>query len=220
MPTSSLATASSTSVAASADLRGCSPARSAAPSTVLDLSADFCAAGQALTEWTHLTDRITFTNASALAMPFADASFDAAWTVHATMSIGDKARLYAEIARVLRPGGRFAFFDTIAGPNPPPLFPLPWANDPSYSFLLRPDEMRAQITAAGFTERAWVDGNELTATLAAQSTPFAAMSGAPGPIPPSFATLMEGDTASKMRNAARNTQEGRTLLAIGVFERV
>jgi hypothetical protein len=31
---------------------------------------------------------------------------------------------------------------------------------------------------------------------------------------------MGGDIAAKLRNAARNTQEGRTLLAIGVFERV
>jgi SAM-dependent methyltransferase len=190
------------------------------PVTVLDLSADFCAAGEALTEWTHLTDRVTFVVASALAMPFADASFEVAWTIHASMSIADKPRLYAEIARILRPGGRFAFYDTIAGPNPPPIFPLPWADDPSYSFLLSPDAMRAQITAAGFAERAWEDGQALTATLAAASPQIADPSGAQGVVPPSFATLMGDDTAAKMRNAAQCTREGRTLLAIGVFERV
>lgn len=185
------------------------------PVTVLNLSADFCAAGEALTAWTGLADRVTFVQGSALAMPFPDASFDAAWTIHASMSIADKPRLYAEIARVLRPGGRFAFFDTIAGPNPPPLFPLPWADDPSYSFLPSPDELRAQITAAGFAERAWEDGAALVGTLAAA----APRPPSEGPVPPSFATLMGGDTAAKLRNAAQSTQEGRTLLAIGVFER-
>ena len=38
---------------------------------------------------------------SALELPFADASFDGAWTQHSTMNIADKERLYAEIHRVL-----------------------------------------------------------------------------------------------------------------------
>src|SRR5689334_10542988 len=87
--------------------------------TVLDLTAEYCAVGERLTAWTHLSDRVAFVGASALAMPFADGSFDLVWTQHASMNIPDKDGLYREIARVVRPGGRFGFFDILAGPNQP-----------------------------------------------------------------------------------------------------
>ena len=54
------------------------------------------------------------------------------------MNIADKAGLYQEIARVVRPGGRLAFFDVLAGPNQPIHFPVPWASYLSFSFLLSP----------------------------------------------------------------------------------
>lgn len=188
--------------------------------TVLDLSAEFCRTGETLTEWTHLADCVSFTNGSALAMPFADAGFDVAWTQHAAMNIADKPRLYAEIHRVLRPGGRFALFDTVAGPNPPLIFPVPWARDPSSSFLLPPDEVRALILAAGFAEQTWLSGKQLVDQLA-QSAPIIPPSqGAPAAPPLSPAVLMGPDAPLILANAGRNTQEGRTTLALGVFERI
>ena len=48
---------------------------------------------------------------NALAMPFDDASFEAAYTQHVAMNIEDKGRLYAEVGRVLKPGGRFGIYD-------------------------------------------------------------------------------------------------------------
>jgi ubiquinone/menaquinone biosynthesis C-methylase UbiE len=60
-------------------------------------------------------------------MPFRSGEFDAAWTQHASMSISDKPALYAEIRRVLRPGGTFALHDVHAGPVQPIVFPVPWA---------------------------------------------------------------------------------------------
>ena len=41
------------------------------------------------------------------------ARFDAALLQHVAMNIADRARLYREIRRVLRPGGRFATFDVV-----------------------------------------------------------------------------------------------------------
>ena len=124
--------------------------------TVLDLTAEYCAVGERLTAWTHLGDHVSFVHANALDMPFPDATFDVVWTQHASMNISDKAGLYREIARVLRPGGRFAFFDVLAGPNQPIHYPVPWASDPSFSFLLSPDETRELITRAGFREMTWL----------------------------------------------------------------
>ena len=48
-------------------------------------------------------------------MPFADASFDGVWTQHASTNIADKDRFYAEMHRVLGPGGRLALYDILAG---------------------------------------------------------------------------------------------------------
>lgn len=41
--------------------------------------------------------------------PFADASFDVVFCDHGAMSFADPARTVPEVARIVRPGGRFAF---------------------------------------------------------------------------------------------------------------
>lgn len=203
--------------------------------TVLDLTPEFCQVGEMLTAWTHLSDRVAFVCGSALAMPFDDASFDAAWTVHAAMNIEDKPRLYAEIRRVLRPGGRFALFDITAGPNPPVLYPAPWADTPATSFLLPPDELRALVAGAGFRELSWAQGAELVRTIRSIQQPLTDAAGVsgintallPGAAGPQNAggeininVLMGALGPERIQNATRNTQEGRTLIAMGVFERV
>ena len=58
------------------------------------------------------------------------------------MNIADKRRLYAEVHRVLKPGGRFAFQEMAAGATATSYFPLPWATDPAESFLVSTEEMR------------------------------------------------------------------------------
>ena len=74
--------------------------------TVLDATPAFCEAGTLLTARTGLADLVEFRHGSALAMPFADGAFDLVWMQNVGMHIADKGRLYAEIARVLRPAGR------------------------------------------------------------------------------------------------------------------
>jgi sarcosine/dimethylglycine N-methyltransferase len=192
-----------------ADRFGCSV-------TVVDLTAEYCAVGETLTAWTHLADRVSFVHASALDMPFGDSTFDVAWTQHASMNISDKEGLYREVARVVRPGGRFAFFDILAGPNQPIHFPVPWAADPSFSFLLSPDKTRALIASEGFRLTTWLTGAELKAELDRSDPPDARE---PGPL--LDAGLLNGaDSAAMGDNVARNLAEGRIVPAIGVFERV
>ena len=58
----------------------------------------------------HGTQRpVTWRQADALALPFADASFDAVVCQFGVMFFPDKRRAYAEARRVLRPGGVFLF---------------------------------------------------------------------------------------------------------------
>ncbi|HUQ79877.1 MAG TPA: methyltransferase domain-containing protein [Gemmatimonadaceae bacterium] len=51
-------------------------------------------------------------------LPFDDASFDAAISLDVVLHLRDRARLFREVARVLRPGGRFLLTDAgvITGP--------------------------------------------------------------------------------------------------------
>jgi ubiquinone/menaquinone biosynthesis C-methylase UbiE len=70
--------------------------------TGVDLTAAYCRAAAVLTERVGLGDRVEFRQGDALAMPFADAAFDAASTQHAAMNIEDKAGLYREVRRVLK----------------------------------------------------------------------------------------------------------------------
>jgi SAM-dependent methyltransferase len=185
--------------------------------TVLDLTAEYCAVGETLSAWTNLADLVTFVHASALEMPFSDASFDVAWTQHASMNISDKHGLYREIARVLRPGGRFAFFDILAGPNQPIHVPVPWAGDLSFSFLLSPAETRSLIVQAGFREKTWLTGDELEVEL-----------DRPDPLAEESATepalnsgLLNGPDGVRIAaNVRRNFEEDRILPVLGVFERI
>ena len=64
----------------------------------------------------RLGDRAEIVDGDGTAMPFADASFDvvACFTMlHHVPSAGAQDRLFAEVARVLRPGGAFVGTDSI-----------------------------------------------------------------------------------------------------------
>ena len=184
--------------------------------TVLDLSEEFCRVGEMLTARVGLSDRVTFRHGSALAMPFPDGAFDRAWTQHATMNIAEKASLYREIYRVLRPGGWLAMHEMMAGPVQPIHFPVPWARDASISFLWPPAEIRTLLTEIGFHEQEWVDERE--ATLAIME---AGASGQPQMgSPMSAAQLTLGPQLPEMvRNVGRNLREDRLTLVQAVFAR-
>lgn len=184
--------------------------------TVVDLSEEFCRVGAMLTARTGLSGAITFQHGSALDLPFADGSFDAAWTQHATMNIADKERLYEEIHRILRPGGRLAMHEVMAGPVQPIQFPVPWARDPSISFLRSSAAVRALLTEAGFREIAWVDeGPNVLAALQKQAT----ISTINGPLPLGIHLLIGPQFPAMVENIGRNLRENRLTIIQGVFER-
>jgi SAM-dependent methyltransferase len=67
--------------------------------------------------------RVTFVHGDAEALPFPDATFDLALSECALCTFPDKPRAIAEMARVVRPGGRIAIADVTAdvAALPPPL---------------------------------------------------------------------------------------------------
>ncbi|HVW72926.1 MAG TPA: methyltransferase domain-containing protein [Rhizomicrobium sp.] len=179
--------------------------------TGVDLSTPFVQAARYLTARTGQQDQVSFEVASALALPFADRSFDAVLLQHVAMNISDRARLYREAHRVLKRGGRFATFDVVLK-NGDPLYPVPWARTPATSFLLSADATRSAIEAAGFRTLTWRDDSE-----AAKSW-FAQLRASGPPPPPNLGAVMGQGFAELATNLGRSLIEGRLGVVTGVFE--
>ena len=118
--------------------------------TGLDLTPEYVEVANLLAERTGLQGRIAFVQGDACDLPFENARFDVVWSQHAAMNIPDKAALYGEAARVLKPGGRLALYDILAGEGGMPHFPVPWARDPAHSHLVSPEDLKALLDGAGF----------------------------------------------------------------------
>ena len=101
--------------------------------TVLDMTEDMLAEGRRRAEATAFADRLDWVVGDAMALPFADASFDA-YTI--SFGIRNVTRLedaLAEAFRVLRPGGRLMVLEFSRVPEPS----LRWLYD-RYSFNVIP----------------------------------------------------------------------------------
>ncbi len=180
--------------------------------TGIDLMAEFCAVANELSRRTGLTQSTRFLEGNALAMPFDDGVFDCAWTIQAQMNIADKHRLYGEIARVLRPGGRLVFQDICAGNGQPLEFPVPWASEASQSHLIAPEDLRAALNAVGLTAQTFRDVSAPILAWQIANPPPA------GAIPPLGMHIVLGERhAEKRGNSGRALRDGRIKYVQGVF---
>ena len=73
------------------------------------------------------------------------------------MNVADKEGLGREVARVLKPGGRFSCNEIARGSGGAPAFPLPWATEKETSFLATPAEMCAALEAGGLSALEQID---------------------------------------------------------------
>ncbi len=184
--------------------------------TGVDISEEFCTAARSLNELVGLSLHIEIRQADALALPVEDNSFDIVWTQHASMNIADKPGLFTEMYRVLKPNGKLALHDVMAGPVQPIRFPVPWAPDPSVSFLVTRDEVRTFAQASEFRELAWQDHTRLTEEWW-QNMHERASGQKPSPLNPGL--VMGSQFPVMANNMYRNIRERRVAIVQAVFRK-
>jgi MPBQ/MSBQ methyltransferase len=116
----------------------------------VDLSPDFIDAAQALTARVGLSDHARFRVASADDLDLEGSSFERAMMLHVGMNLPDKAAVFAEVRRVLRPGGVFGLYEQMRTGPGELRYPLPWAEDDRSSFVASPEDYARDLEAAGF----------------------------------------------------------------------
>jgi SAM-dependent methyltransferase len=179
--------------------------------TGVDLSPSFIDAATYLTARCGLSDRVTFQVGDALHLPFEDLAFDTVFLQHVAMNIEDRAALYAELGRILKPGGRLVTYDLVLRDGDV-VYPTPWACDASTSFLLSEDSTRAALEQAGFTAVLWRDDTRTALDW------FNAVAGSPS-RGPNLGVVIGPDFPALTGNLARNIAENRLGVLSAVLTR-
>jgi len=136
-------------------------AHGAAEVTGLDVEAPVIAEAQRRAAARGVSARTRFVEAEPGPLPFEDAAFDAVFSKDALLHVADKEALFAEVFRVLQPGGVFSASDWLIGHDGPPspaMAAYITAEGLSFS-MASPARYRRAMQAAGFTGIELIDRN-------------------------------------------------------------
>ncbi len=172
----------------------------------IDLTEEYVETAKALAARVGLSDRVHYRQASALLLPFERETFDGAYMIHVGMNIEDKAALFAEIRRVLKPGGTFAIYDIMRTGEGDLAFPVPWSGTPATSFVASPAAYRAALEAAGFEVVKERDRTDFAFDFFREMAAKAAETGGPPPV--GIHLLMGGNAKEKLGNVIANLERG------------
>jgi len=173
--------------------------------TGIDLTDEYVRVANALSERAGLAGSLKFVQGSALALPFPPASFDGAYMLHVGMNIGDKATLFAQVKRALRPGGFFAVYDVMRTGSGDLAFPVPWARTAESSFVAAADDYRRLLRAAGFAVEKERERHAFAIEFFKKMQARVAESGLP---PLSLHIVMGADFRDKVGNLVANLERG------------
>ena len=181
--------------------------------TGLDVTESYVEAGRVLTERVGLNETVSLQVGNALDLPFDEGSFDVVWMQHVGMYVGDKYRLYREARRALRPGGRLALHEIVAGSVSPPHYPVPWASDRSTSFLVSPCHLRETLDECDFLQSEWKDDTPNSIEWARNPVDYSGS----GSLPEALDALLGSDYRERIENVRRNLIERRIEVVQAVF---
>lgn len=173
----------------------------------VDLSEEYVAVAQALARRVGLQSRVRYHRASALQLPFADASFDGAYMMHVGMNIDDKARLFAELRRVVRPGGGVGVYDIMRERPGPLSFPSTWASGVATSFVETAGVYSGTMANAGFEVGPPRSQREIALTYFQRMRAAAARNGG-APPPFGLHILMGASAREKIANMVDDLRAG------------
>ncbi|MEV6992556.1 class I SAM-dependent methyltransferase [Streptomyces sp. NPDC093228] len=185
--------------------------------TGVDLAAEYVAAARRLTDRVGLADRTHFVRGDVTELAFPAGNFDRAWMLHVGMNVEDKSRLFNGIGRVLTVNGLFIVYDVMFLGDPSLVrYPLPWASEPSHSFIAGPEQYRASLSYAGFEIVAEHDRRSqgiralrgLHTADAHHEGSAPQGPGAPDARPASVNVAMGGDASTKIANVLQHMEEG------------
>jgi ubiquinone/menaquinone biosynthesis C-methylase UbiE len=171
----------------------------------IDLTEEYVRVAAALAGRVGLEGAVSYRQGSALSLPFEACCFDGAYMLHVGMNIEDKAGLFAEVARVLKPGGFFGIYDVMREGEGELIYPLPWASSPATSFVASAAVYRRLLEEAGFAVRQERARREFAIEFFRKMRARAVQGG----LPPLGLHILMGDTApQKVANMIANLEAG------------
>ena len=184
--------------------------------TGIDLSHEYIRTAKKLSKLVKLDAQTTFVQGDATSLPFENNSFDVVWTQHVQMNIPNKAALYSEISRVLKPGGNFIYYDIFKKNEGEINYPMPWASSEDLSFLFKEKQMHDILTQYGLKQKHSTDetipGIEYKNSLLNKIKKF-------GPPTMGLNVLMGASTKDKIVNAFAHFKSGELEIKSGIYQK-
>lgn len=171
----------------------------------IDLTPEYVDVATGLSRRVGLADATAYRVASASALPFGDRTFDGAYMLHVGMNIADKKTAFAEVHRVLKPGGLFAIYDVMLEGNGDFTYPVPWSAGPETNFIASAETYRKDLAAAGFSIVKERNRRDFALESFAQMRQRQA---AGGPPAPGLQIAMGPTAPQKVANMASGVQRG------------
>ena len=123
------------------------------------------------------------------------------------MNVADEAGLFAEVWRVLRPGGLFGVYDVMREEGEGDLgFPVPWASSPDTSFVESAAAYRRLLEGAGFAVQKERSRRGFAIEFFRNMRAQAAQRGGPPPL--GLHILMGATAPQKAANMMANLERG------------
>lgn len=170
--------------------------------TGIDLTQEYIDTGNILSTWIGLEEKVTLLQGSVLSLPFDNETFDGAFMIHVGMNISDKARLFSEVHRVLRPGSTFGIYDIMRNKDGELAYPVPWATENSTSLLATPDQYQQAMSDTGFAVTKENNRRDFALDFFKKLRTKTEANGGPPPL--GLHTLMGESTMIKIKNMIDN----------------
>ncbi len=182
--------------------------------TGIDLNQEYIRTAQGLSDLVGLREKTEYIRGDALDLPFETGTFDVVWTQHVQMNIHHKLKFYSEIERVLTSQGTFLYYDIFCTEGGGVNYPVLWADEPSSSFLVTPEEMDDILERLCFKNLQITDqtenGKQFLIKLIDKLK-------ANGPPKLGLDVLMGSSTKDKLENLLKGMMEGEIVLQSGIY---